>query len=264
MRIQVRHLLQLANNAVIPGSLIMQYQEATSGRLYGQGVHLQNVMKEVRNAALVGMYDYDIENCHFALLDQMAAIAGYVCEAIRTYLTSKKYTRNKIASDVGITIKEAKTCLLAMVYGAENSNWYGAAIPAAIGQDKAQILYKHSLFNALKSDVEQARKAIIAGARKHGGNYINAMEKGIPTSLPERKVLAHLLQGMEARILNVIGKMHSENLVLLQHDGWVTKKPINVEMTENRIYEETGMKVELSEGIIGQDQFESINVQNYG
>lgn len=249
---EVRHILLFANNNVVPGELIQLYVEAKSGRLYGDGVHLQNTSKRVRNAALSGLYDYDIENCHFSLLDQMASNAGYECTSIKYYLKHKQQVREKIATDVGISIDEAKTCLLMMLYGSENLKWIHGAIPKEIGKEKASQLDRHSVFNGLKNDVMQARIAITSSARKHRGHYINAMGKGIPTTYKQSKVLAHLLQGMESKILNIVGEMYSDHIVLLQHDGWVTKSPIDRKMTENRIFEETGIKVTLSEDVINQ------------
>lgn len=248
---QVRYIIQFANNNVVPGSLIQQYTEAKSGRLYGEGVHhLQNAMKRVRNAALSGLYDYDIENCHFALLDQMAHNGGYECSTIRYYLKNKRQVREEIANDIGISVDKAKTCLIAMLYGSVNLKWHGASIPQEIGLDKASELDHHSDFKGLKNDVKHASKAVVASARKHQGLYMNAMGKGISTTKTESKVLGHLLQGMEAKILNIVGEIHSENIVLLQHDGWVTKKPIDRKTTENKIYEATCMRISLSEDVI--------------
>ena len=49
-----------------PGEMIHTYHEAASGRLVGNGFHLQNVRREIREAALPGHWDYDISNCHYS------------------------------------------------------------------------------------------------------------------------------------------------------------------------------------------------------
>lgn len=62
----------------------------------------------IRKAALHGLWDYDIENCHFAIFSQLAAKYGYQADAVRDYINRKNDIREGIASRVGIRTEQAK------------------------------------------------------------------------------------------------------------------------------------------------------------
>jgi len=131
---QIAHL---SSTAVSGQDHVMhRYVQAQSGRLYAQGINLQTAPTLIRQAALAGMWDYDFANCHYAILTQMAAESGYDCPAISRYLVDKAGTRQRIADQAGITVSKAKTCLIAILYGARASEWHDSAIRKAIGASK--------------------------------------------------------------------------------------------------------------------------------
>ena len=104
------------------GNVLHRYMESPSGRLYALGgASLQNAPAVIRQAALSGRWDYDVENCHFAIAAQMAKKAGCQCVAIEHYMANKKAVRKEIADTIGISIGQTKTCLLAVMYGARTT-----------------------------------------------------------------------------------------------------------------------------------------------
>lgn len=229
------------------GWIPIRYQEADSGRLYAVETNLQNCPREVRMAALAGCLDYDISNCHYTLLNQMAARAGFQCERIQHYLANKKAVREQIAAEVGIEVEQVKTCLLALIYGAVMSSSPLATFGETIGQEKARALIEHSLFAALSKEVKQAGEAVLEAAPKRSGSLMNAAGCGIRLNQNRRQKLAHLLQGAEAVILKaavqfVEGRQQS-NVILLQHDGFTTRKPVPVADLEAHILRQTGFQV---------------------
>ena len=61
------------------GNILHRYVESSSGRLYANGgASLQNAPKEIRKAALVGLWDYDVENCHFAIMAHWPTSAAFL------------------------------------------------------------------------------------------------------------------------------------------------------------------------------------------
>lgn len=103
--------------------LIQRYHESKAGRLYASGVNLQNVPKLIKHAALSGCWEHDFENCHYSIFLQLAARIGIQCTAIQHYIDHKNAFRAAIAEDVGISAKQVKICLLALMYGARESTW---------------------------------------------------------------------------------------------------------------------------------------------
>ncbi|MCC7228709.1 MAG: hypothetical protein IT507_18685 [Burkholderiaceae bacterium] len=105
-----------ANNKNWPGHVLHRYFEIESGRVYVDGVgNLQNCYRVLREAAMAGLYDIDIENCHYSILAQMAAAHGYQCTVINDYLNNKGPFRESLAAEFGISEKQAKDALIALI-----------------------------------------------------------------------------------------------------------------------------------------------------
>jgi hypothetical protein len=77
------------------------------------------------------------------------------------------------------------------------------------------------------------------------------MGKPIDGEKPPKQILAHLIQGVEAQMLNVVIDLYPNNIVLLQHDGFAA----NTRLDEQRIMAEI-------EGVTGYKmRLESANIQ---
>lgn len=237
------------------GNVMHRYVESDSGRLYAQGgASLQNAPTVIRHAALSGRWDYDVENCHFAIAAQMAKKAGFQCVAIEHYMAHKKAVRAEIADTIGISISQTKTCLLAVMYGARTTTWHENAIPQAIG-DKAAALYALPLFAHIDTDVKLARAAILKHhKRNRQGGLANAFGKSIKADdyTPEQR-LAHLIQGVEALALLACVERHPGEIVLVQHDGFTAAKRLDVAALELAIQTATGYELRLEEKLVQPD-----------
>ena len=89
--------------------------------MYAKDTNFQTINSDIRKAALYGCYDYDIENCHYHILSKMADAFKYKSHHIQHYLDHKKDVRQELADRFGITIDQAKECLIALIYGAKFS-----------------------------------------------------------------------------------------------------------------------------------------------
>jgi hypothetical protein len=226
------------------------YREAPSGRLYSfYHANLQNAPKPIRHALLDGQYDYDIENCHFSLLSQLAKRCGYETNAIDYYLSHKTQVRESLTSAIGFTdITPVKESLLAMIYGAKKSTYWKAAIPKYLGQERAELFYTLPIVKSIFQDIEIATTLIIEHQPvNQRGNIKNAMGKNIHISCEPPKIMAHLLQGIEARILQIARKMFAGKISLLQHDGFTCYEKIDRKALEVAIKKELGYDVKYSE-----------------
>ena len=229
------------------GHVPIRYSVAKTGRLFAEGISLQTLPKAIRNTALHSLWNYDIENCHFAIFHQLAAQYGLEAEAIAGYLRDKTATRNGIADRVGITVPQVKVCLLAIMYGARDTTWRDAAIPQAIGADAAQRLFVDQVFAAILADIKQGRKVILASYPRRRTTMLNAVDLPIRLDAPAEERLAHLVQGIEAKALRAVQAEYPEDLLLLMHDGWVSRNRLDVARMEAVMLDATGYELRLSE-----------------
>lgn len=255
---KVTQIIHTAHTTMGRGYVMHVYKESDSGRLYAQGgVSLCGVPREFRKAALVGLWDYDVENCHFDIIAQMAKRIGVHCDAIENYLDKKEAVRKEIADNIGISYDETKTCLLSVMYGAKSEAWYWYknAIPDNIGIDAARRLSDFPLFANIANDVKRARQAILAHAKlTRQGGLVNAFKKSIKMDEhSEEQALAHLIQGIEARALEACTELYPNEIVLLQHDGFTATKQLDVAALQQAIKVATGYALKLEEELVSPD-----------
>jgi len=239
-------------------TIVHVYIECASGRVYATGLNLQNAPRVVKSFALEGHWEYDIKNCHFALIDQMVEPLGYECKAIRDYLSRKAELREAISSKVDIPLSKAKRCLLATMYGARITLSKECAIPKGIGMEKAKILYEMPEFSDLAAEIKKCSKLIANNATKNG-QYPpkNAFGKTLQGKATVSQILSHQINGVERCALEAAISVCQDDVVLLQHDSLVSRKRLDVNIIEEAIFSKTGYRLSISETLIQSkfDQF---------
>jgi hypothetical protein len=228
--------------------LVHVYIECASGRVYATGLNLQNAPRIVKAFALAGHWNYDIQNCHFSVINQMVEPLGYECKAIRDYLARKDQLRKSIASQVDIPVSRAKQCLLAMMYGARMTLSKGCAIPREIGTEKAKILYAIPEFSDLAAEIKKCRKIIVDHATKNGRCLPkNAFGKTLQAKSTTSQILSHQINGVERCALEAAISVCKDDVLLLQHDALVSRKRLDVKVIEEKIFQKTGYHLAISE-----------------
>lgn len=111
---------------------------------------------------------------------------------------------------------------------------------------------------ALIHDMERARDAVLGACdRVVGPGLINAM--GLPYRPKEEdgralvtpaKRFAHVLQGYEARMLMIATKLVSDDVVCLEHDGFVTRRRVSAFSIRRAIKRELGLRMKLEGGLV--------------
>ena len=240
-------IIRMAKTSVTGCGYVMHhYRQASSGRLYAGGVNLQNTPKLVRQAALNGLWDFDFANCHYSILNQMAASHGCRCEAIQEYLANKNVVRATIAKDAGISKDQAKVCLLAILYGARQIAWPENAIPKAIGIDAAERLFNIKLFGDIHRDIQKARNIILdSHKRTRKKSLVNLFGLPIDGQANKEKMLAHLIQGVEATALKSVLDAYPDDIILVQHDGFTATRLLDVRAIESAVLSATGYHLVL-------------------
>ena len=236
-------LIRLSNvKPVQYGYMPSIYRETSTGRLQGQGVHLQTIPKVIRNEVLrgLGYWNYDFDNCHYSALLQLSKKE---LSTVSFYNTHKTDFRKTISDDVGVTIKQVKTALISIIYGASDKEGYSIS---EIMQDKTDAFLNHELVNGLFQDIKDARQQIIADAPTARGKIKNAMDKTISADDDPKSILAHILQGIESQMLQAAITYDLPSTKVLLFDGWISDKNLNVSELENKVHQDTGFKVKIS------------------
>ena len=236
-----------------PGYVLHRYSEIESGRVYAEGVgNLQNCYRVLREAAMAGLYDIDIENCHYSILAQMAAAQGYPCTEINDYLANKKKVRESLAAEFGISEDQAKEALIALIYGAKFSVRAKDALPKIFNSTQlAKKIYLHPKFLALRNDIAGARAVVLKAQEVSRRTIKNC--RGLTIRLDdsnERQQLAHLLQGVEVTALEAAYRLYPKEIVLLQHDGFTSTEPLDTKRIEAAMLEATGYRLEVEQKVI--------------
>jgi hypothetical protein len=271
-------LIALSNSTVGQRRYVpIRYCEEPCGRAFATGVNLQSAPRDIRAAALHGNWDLDLSNCHYSLLLQLGTAVCVDLPEVRWYLDNKETLRASLAARVGISEEEAKSCLIALIYGARFTLWAGADIPKLIGPARARKLYSDPQFRALKADVSTARKAILRAASRGPivvstvsgslrvaevrklrevrlfnavGNSITVLDRGSHRRnkrRPPAALLAHILLGLEAKVMRVIVDAYSADVLLLMHDGLVSRRELPVAEIEELIHQRTGLRMTVEQ-----------------
>lgn len=224
------------------GYLLGFYGKAKSGRLYGLGVTLQNMHKEIRDAALSqqGLYDYDIENCQPTLFYHF-----YKGNVLDLYIKNKKDMRKDLSEWVGVSEDLIKRCLIALFFGAQ-TNGYESSIVEYLGAEKAKVFTECGLIKSLNKELKEARKAVLDSER--GQKALGLLSAKDLKNMSYNQKIAHILQNFESQILNVW--MQNYNLEVLMHDGANSYQDIDTQELSSLILKETGFKVSFSKKLM--------------
>jgi hypothetical protein len=236
-----------------PGHVLHRYFESSTGRIYAAGVpNLQGCYRVLREVAMSGLYDTDIENCHYTILEQMAAEHGYQCQAVPAYLADKEAVRYTLEVEFGITEAQAKQALIALIYGARFSMRERDALPKILKSPQlAMRVYQHHIFRGLRDDIGQARKAILSGQTitRRTMKNIRGLTINVDQAEPSQQ-LAHLLQGVEVAALEAAYRLHGGRIVLLQHDGFTSTKRLEGAPIEAAMAAATGYTLKVKQRVI--------------
>jgi hypothetical protein len=250
-----------ANNKNWPGHVLHRYFEIESGRVYVDGVgNLQNCYRVLREAAMAGLYDIDIENCHYSILAQMAAAHGYQCTIdTMTTWTTRDLVRKSLADEFGLSIQQVKDALIALIYGAKFSAYYKDALPKIFNGDTelADRIYLHPKFLALHDDIAGARAVVLDALPVSRQTIQNCrgltMRVGGTDGSNKRQQLAHLLQGVEVTALEAAYRLYPKEIVLLQHDGFAATCQLDTKRIVAAMLEATGYTLKVEQKLIQVD-----------
>ena len=229
-------------------SIPTTYKESRAGRLYATGdVNLQQSLSEVRKVALAGCFDIDLANCHWSILSQLADRLGVSVPSIKSYLDDKNKIRQEIAHDAGSDIKDAKACLLAMIYGGSVHTRNGE-IEKTLGTEAVEKLRSSETVKAFQADLRKLLPVIVSHYEnkvKKSGYLINDAGRQFSVKEENRHKLAFILQGAESVALEAMLNVLKDDVAVLCHDGLVAYHEPDRMTLETAIADATGYELKL-------------------
>jgi len=230
-RIGVNRVIAVAKEK--KGMLDQNYFRGISGRLFSRGVEsVQNMPREVRKAAFKGCWDVDFVNCHYVIAAHFTSDM-----AIGEYAHAPDLIRMMIAKDLEITIKEAKTALLMVLYGAGLSGRKGSSLSNLLGQDKAERFLAHNRVKCIIKGIEVLKQELLEDEWIFDDQDITMAQN-----------LANFLQAREGNILDTcIDLVQPEALFF---DGFICREEPDIEMLEQAVFEEHGIVIKMKKEVI--------------
>jgi hypothetical protein len=218
---------------------------------------LQNVKSELRTEILANHgfeHQYDIECCAPTLLLQLARKHGFDERSnfITPYIANRTPYRIDLAERAEMTIKQVKSVVNALFCGARIGNNSHFALTHVLEHDVAKIMYlqQDEGIIGLRNEIKTVWEYIIEGEAiprrytiikkgKHAGTKrrlpVNSKQKwGVYFSL-EREVMTAILEYLRM----------NDNDCFIEHDGWTSKKPIDMEACIAFVFEKTGFRIKL-------------------
>lgn len=230
--------------------LTQYYTEHRGGRLFiHAAANLQNAPSAVRDAALAGFYDYDLKNCYPTIYGAVAERLQIRTPTLNHYLTHRDELLNQIARQMKCEPGQIKAGLLALQHFAG----VNGVIEATGKRDQTPFTEKQAKrfltlpkVKRIRAEFKRVGNAWIAEASSKPGKYlVNDYGKGCDRKQPARKLISHLLQGIEAVAIEAVREVYSNQIALLQHDGFVTTTKINQGYVEKLIRLATGVRFQL-------------------
>lgn len=245
-RFIARQILGAADDGLIEH----RYTEHTGGRMFVHGpVNLQNAPATVRNAAMSGYFDYDLVAAYPSIYGQKAEQMNISTPMLNYYLRDPKALQGEISAWIkGSNPKQVKSAILALQHFGGVSGVIEATGKKGepFTESQANRFMSHPRVKRLRAEFMTVGKAWIAEqAAKPGRQIVNAIGKGIDRKAPQRKIIAHLLQGVEALVMEVCREHYANEIVLLMHDGFVTTSRIKTAWLERKIEQATGYRLAL-------------------
>jgi hypothetical protein len=240
-------------------TLNIGYKQSRYGRLEHR---IQNVPKALRGKLFKGWHHYDINASAPTLLSQhYQQLFRKETPELTDYVQNKQQTRERLASELNISLSEAKEIF--------NSLFFGINIPTErqalhynklkfregfelrlvelLGQDVVLKLNKLEWFYTLKNEVRQVINDLIQEYKQIFSSGKLSNEIGIELSLDNWRsrglIIHYIYVGIERLIINTIINFFGTTNMVYIHDGFISERYIDPNQLEQLVFDNTQLKV---------------------
>lgn len=232
---------------------------------------LQSIPSVVRNKFLAingYVHDYDIKCCNITLLTQHARrcndrdrlqnkgtgkkVPVFNDGPLLRYMKAKTDIRQQIADDLGVEVDTVKEVITAILNGAGITRKF-SVLKKKLGADLAYAFDRHEEIKRIKAGIKSCWECITSyddrrktTLRKYKGRYIESKK---PLS-PRQK--AEVYFKLEKQVIDSINKflVDAGNVPYLIHDGWITRKPIDIYELKKFVKKRTGFDIDIAHEIL--------------
>lgn len=254
LRIQASRLLYLSDAYGRSGCVPMRYTEVGPGRIFDSH-GIQSLNKDIRKVALSGCYNYDISNCHLAVLRELTN-GRLQLSALNEYLRHKSEIRRSIASAMNPSlanvgqdqIKQVKLGIISLAYGGVLSTSAQVHLAKTIPEESARRGFvSHPFVRALKDDLRLASRDIVEHYATADGWVENAfgIRKQFDLRREFKSAVSHIIIGYESLALDAVLQRWGEKVILPMHDGWIMQDRIPTEEFEEEIFRKIGFRLSV-------------------
>lgn len=219
---------------------LREYWERTdSGRMYGHGLSLQRIYKEVRHAALGNCHKYDFKACSYALMTGLALELDPTLnvEVLKDYIKNREQIRKDISKEIGISEEWVKNIFTSLGFGASVKDNPYSSIRDKLGAEKFALLAANLNFATIKDQLDTVRKIISHNFKEDDFEFAGRMYSSIDCNSGKKRTknqkLAWIYQALESLALGTFidecrNKLQIEPL-LTTHDClyFKTKLPLS-------------------------------------
>lgn len=226
--------------AIIKGSdgmLTQDYYRKVNGRLHSGGSDcFQNAPKELRKSAFRGQWEVDFVNCHVKL-----ASAYTDNKALDEYANSPGVIRYVVSKELGIPESVVKEGILMLMYGCGMSLRKGSALVESMGKTVSTDFLDNTRIKLIIDGLEELKKDLFRGG------CLVPLDNGKRTV---EQMVAMFLQRKEGEVLDVCLREYEASLLLF--DGFISESRVDTNFLENKIREELGVEIRLTQKLIGE------------
>ena len=262
-------LRDVTDSEMLPkGKMYQHYYEGQTGRVYSYGqTSIQTMKKEIRNLVLggVGYWDYDVKNCHYTIMLELGKYYGLGSfNSFESYIQNKNKIRNALSKELNVDVSVVKECIIAILYGCKKSVGDKNKLTQLLGIQGHTKLLQNDWIKELFADRERITEGIIQKTlqepKKHKWLRLCGIKKKYFENIRNKRlnyldengkkqtnriILAHILQGIESKILDICMGVELGRVVVLIHDGFITNGKID-ELRYSKAVEDTlGISIEF-------------------
>lgn len=223
------------------------WEETDSGRIYGHGLSLQRIPKQVRHAALGICHQYDFKASSFGM---MAGLAQQIKPDIKIadltdYIKNRATIRKRIAAEIGITENRVKDIFTSLGFGASTADNPYTSIRGKLSSEQYEALMANKQFKYIREAMERVRATIAEHFKSDDFEFLGRKYNPIDPKSDQAKKrtknqkLAWIYQVMESEAITKFGSLATEagyQPILFAHDCLYFKHKPSPDTINNIMY----------------------------
>ena len=250
-------VVQSVYGAILRGDASPEYNDKGDRRYHP----IQNIQRDLRKQAFAGWWDYDIEACAPTLIYQFAlqkyqSMFGDGADpfpSVTRMIADKVAVRAHLVSLLGIDVPQAKEVLAAVLFRATLAPTAKARLFSSLGGDETRfhLLVNDEFIGSLRAQV----KSMWAYARMQQlrDQELTGIRPRRPKQASQVRMKLYLM--LERRVMDaMLAEFPIGKSIVLIHDGFMTKKRVDVAVLEQAVLDKTGFLIRLSEAELGKTE----------